>query len=356
MRPWLPSLLGALALAPGCGGEPEAELACGAGTVEADGVCAPASPLSCGEGTHEREGACVPDSSLACGAGTQELDGACVPFEGSPCGAGTRSVDGRCVPTAPPTFELRVAVQTIPADGLSLLPVLVLGRGADGNPSTETLVLGLSRPDAGRVSPSRVQLGPLGAQLEFTPCRADEAGCLGPVQLTAALASAPETIVATSEPIELVAPTGVGSTAPCLGGGSALFFDGESWVFHGVQTVTEAIWAPTVGPDGTVVSLHVEPEDRAQGLWWVVDLSSARLGEPLRAPQLYEEAQRFPFEAPGHPGLDVGGDGRGCNEVSGRFELHTLRITEGVVDELLVTFEHRCEERELLRGCARYVR
>jgi len=37
------------------------------------------------------------------------------------------------------------------------------------------------------------------------------------------------------------------------------------------------------------------------------------------APGVYENAERASFRSPGHAGLDVFGNGRGCNTVAGRF-------------------------------------
>ncbi len=36
---------------------------------------------------------------------------------------------------------------------------------------------------------------------------------------------------------------------------------------------------------------------------------------------VYNGAERYPFQAPGHPGFDVSGDGRGCQKVTGRFQI-----------------------------------
>jgi len=43
-----------------------------------------------------------------------------------------------------------------------------------------------------------------------------------------------------------------------------------------------------------------------------------QLNTPL-IPGSYPDSQRWPFEAPGHPGLDISGDGRGCNTDTGNF-------------------------------------
>lgn len=73
MRYWL-AFTAALAL--GCA----PSLACGAGTVETDGACVPASMLTCGPGTHEVMGECVVDST-ECPAGTIDRGGVCLPAQ-----------------------------------------------------------------------------------------------------------------------------------------------------------------------------------------------------------------------------------------------------------------------------------
>ena len=67
----------------------------------------------------------------------------------------------------------------------------------------------------------------------------------------------------------------------------------------------------------------------------------------------HEMAERFPFEANGRPGLDVSGDGRGCNTLTGRF-----RITEATIGPTVsftAAFEQHCEGgTAALRGCVHY--
>jgi hypothetical protein len=58
----------------------------------------------------------------------------------------------------------------------------------------------------------------------------------------------------------------------------------------------------------------------------------------------YEGAQRFAFHSPTKPGLDVFGDGRGCNIVKGRFLVSQLTFaTDGSIAALAIDFEQHCE-------------
>jgi hypothetical protein len=61
-------------------------------------------------------------------------------------------------------------------------------------------------------------------------------------------------------------------------------------------------------------------------------------------PGVYEGATRAPFQAPDDPGVSVAGDGRGCNTLTGRFEVLESSITfDGGVERFDVTFEQHCD-------------
>ncbi|MDP9396045.1 MAG: hypothetical protein M3Q27_18045 [Actinomycetota bacterium] len=58
----------------------------------------------------------------------------------------------------------------------------------------------------------------------------------------------------------------------------------------------------------------------------------------------YTGAQRTSFRAAGRPGIDVSGDGRGCNEISGRFEVRDIAYNAvGAVTRLHALYEQHCE-------------
>jgi hypothetical protein len=76
--------------------------------------------------------------------------------------------------------------------------------------------------------------------------------------------------------------------------------------------------------------------------WWFLDFAAA--GEVPLTPGVYEGATRFPFQEPDEPGLDVSGEGRGCNRLTGRFEVFEVRY--GPADTVLsfaASFEQHCE-------------
>ncbi|NNF60382.1 MAG: Ig-like domain-containing protein [Gammaproteobacteria bacterium] len=57
------------------------------------------------------------------------------------------------------------------------------------------------------------------------------------------------------------------------------------------------------------------------------------VGDGLLEEGIYEEATRFPFHPAPRPGLDASGDGRGCNELTGRFVV--LEVEYGFSNEVL---------------------
>lgn len=78
--------------------------------------------------------------------------------------------------------------------------------------------------------------------------------------------------------------------------------------------------------------------------WWDVDLVPAS-GQEL-VPGVYEGATRWPFQSPNGPGLDVSGDGRGCNELDGRFVvLEAVYGASGEVVSFAADFEQHCEHQ-----------
>jgi hypothetical protein len=146
----------------------------------------------------------------------------------------------------------------------------------------------------------------------------------------------------------------IGSTTPCSGGGDVIYFDGDpnNYIFKGMQTVTMGKWSAT--SSATQVHVHVDPTDTKQGLWWDLYFDSSKLDHPL-VPQVYTNAMRWPFQTAGHPGLDVSGDGRGCNTVTGSFQIEDIVTTDSGLASFTATFEHHCEGgASAVRGCVHF--
>lgn len=58
----------------------------------------------------------------------------------------------------------------------------------------------------------------------------------------------------------------------------------------------------------------------------------------------YSNANRFPFQEAGNPGMNISGHGCGCNHVEGDFEIKEIEYNEdNVIKVLALDFEHYCE-------------
>lgn len=58
----------------------------------------------------------------------------------------------------------------------------------------------------------------------------------------------------------------------------------------------------------------------------------------------YESAQRASFHNPVKPGLDVSGAGRGCNDLTGRFDIHQIEYSnDATLERFNANFEQHCE-------------
>jgi hypothetical protein len=76
--------------------------------------------------------------------------------------------------------------------------------------------------------------------------------------------------------------------------------------------------------------------------FWYVNLAAPQ-DEKLHPGNFYN-AERAPFRTGRAPGLDVFGDGRGCNEVWGTFTIYQITTnTEGGITMLDAAFTQRCE-------------
>jgi hypothetical protein len=56
----------------------------------------------------------------------------------------------------------------------------------------------------------------------------------------------------------------------------------------------------------------------------------------------YLDAQRAEFRATGHPGIDIYGDGSGCDSDSGQFTVEDIGFVNGTVSRLAIAFDQHC--------------
>lgn len=263
------------------------------------------------------------------------------------CGLGTEETDGTCRPVAR-HYELRIEETQLGANGRTRRRLLAFGTEPDGTAVLERVVLGVDRASAGTLDDTRLTLGVHGSTTFFTPCLATDPDCLGTATLTLALASAPQDVIAAVE-IELVPAVMVSTAAPCLDQARRSHLDHA----RHLQESEEGGWL--VGNQfSNAVSLELTPiaDDNLGRVRFEFD--SIQLGVPLTS-GIFDDARRASSQIPGHPGMQVLA-GVGCNQIDGRFQIHTYtRDTQTSAFELVVSFEQFCDDDpEPLEGCVRY--
>ena len=73
---------------------------------------------------------------------------------------------------------------------------------------------------------------------------------------------------------------------------------------------------------------------------------AAPAGKQLQVGE-YVRTERYPFQAKGSPGLDVSGDGEGCNQDSGRFVIKDIAFNpSGAIERFWALYEQHCEHPE----------
>ncbi len=133
---------------------------------------------------------------------------------------------------------------------------------------------------------------------------------------------------------------------------------GRSW------NVTSANWSAHLfdnDRDGLVDYLYIYAADvpASQGLFWICTFGSDKIFQPLR-PGEYRDCERAAFAGVGHPGLDIGGDGRGCNMLTGQFSIGSIVVdysgSEPRLVEFSASFLQYCENqtREYVSGTIQY--
>ncbi|HEX2827759.1 MAG TPA: FG-GAP-like repeat-containing protein [Burkholderiales bacterium] len=98
--------------------------------------------------------------------------------------------------------------------------------------------------------------------------------------------------------------------------------------------------------DGVVDALSLWYTEPNFTHWWSFEVSTFQLGVNL-LPGVYKDAQRAAFVQPGHPGLDLSGDGRGSNQVFGTFVVNFIQVDYSGSSPRLLSFsadyEHHSE-------------
>lgn len=126
------------------------------------------------------------------------------------------------------------------------------------------------------------------------------------------------------------AATATSSFATLVSGPGDYIGQGSTYIWQGAGSVTVS------GSVTTQVTVGVTNGTFASA--FAMNFAAAP-GATL-TPGVYENAQRTPFRDTGHPGIDITGDGRGCNTVSGRF---TVLDAPADLSRLWLVYEEHCE-------------
>ena len=119
-----------------------------------------------------------------------------------------------------------------------------------------------------------------------------------------------------------------GDQGDYISGGQAMFFTSDDGLFGASKNYG----------NGVSLTFHAPTYSH----WWNLDFAAA--GNQLLTVGTYTGAARFPFQASSQPALSVSGDGRGCNTVTGTFEVKEIQYgTAGAVTSFWATFEQHCE-------------
>ena len=120
-----------------------------------------------------------------------------------------------------------------------------------------------------------------------------------------------------------------------------MYSDGD-WVGGGTQREFDARNS-SLSVSGSPGYLTVNVSGGTAGDYFSLDFA-AQPGDILTSGGIYTNAQRAPFREASHPGIDIYGDGRGCNTDSGQFEVKDIATdSSGSISRLWIVYEQHCE-------------
>lgn len=140
-------------------------------------------------------------------------------------------------------------------------------------------------------------------------------------------------------------------TTPDTGSYVYLVSDPGDYVGGGqTRTYTQANAVMNVSVSGRDVSVSIDGNE-----WWSGNFAGMSSLEQLQ-PGYYGGLRRYPFHNPIKGGLDWGGEGRGCNTLTGWFTIDSLSFVNGSLASLDLRFEQHCEGASAaLRGKIHWV-
>ena len=147
--------------------------------------------------------------------------------------------------------------------------------------------------------------------------------------------------------------TGVGTIVDDDPYKTFLLFDSQSgdWVGGGERFTVTPVDGHITATRNSAGGIQVKFDGST---WWYLEFVAPH-GATI-TPGMYEGAARWLFPTPVEPGLDVHGDGRGCNSLSGRFVvLEAVYDDLGNVEQFAADYEQHCEKgKPTLFGSVRF--
>src|SRR5437879_2756766 len=147
-------------------------------------------------------------------------------------------------------------------------------------------------------------------------------------------------VCSTAAQAQVTSLTMISDAGDYIGGGQFYFYTPADGTFTAQQNFAQ----------GVSLAFNTPSFDH----FWYLDFAAPN-SQPLTV-GTYLGATRFPFQASSEPGLDVAGDGRGCNMLTGSFQV--LQVTYGSGTDIVAfdaVFEQHCEGAvPALRGEIRY--
>ena len=146
-----------------------------------------------------------------------------------------------------------------------------------------------------------------------------------------------------------------GNTYLCMVSANGDFIgEGKTWL-QLPDGVTFSAEAPGNADSQAPVTINIKASDGE----WDIQFSPAK-GRPWVG-GFYDNAQRYPFQESPHPGLSISGYGRGCNQLTGKFEILEMKFesspdefSKGTMQHFAANFEQHCDGGPALSGYIRY--
>jgi hypothetical protein len=139
---------------------------------------------------------------------------------------------------------------------------------------------------------------------------------------------------------------GTAQAQPAASGSLSFSGDSGDFISQGKSWSYSTSNGDVLNVSGSASGVHISITGY-NGDWWTLDIAAPSQpipGTPATlAPGTYANAHRYPFNGSG-PGLDLSGNGRGCNQLTGSFTItNAVFGPNAYVQTFDATFEQHCE-------------